>query len=274
MTTTPKLDDTLARDILAHLNVEPEPPSPEALDRLLDAYVRRVPWESASRIAKRACTTRTEDCPRFPVAFWQSAMQHGTGGTCFESNYAFFSLLRGLGYDGYLTINNMNEITRCHTAIIVRFDDGSRFLVDAGLPLHLPIPLDTQQRTERETEFHTYSATPLDHAQFLIERDRHPRPYCFTLVDHAVDEAIYRAATTNDYDANGLFLVRVILVRVIDGQIWRFSGEGVPYQLETFANGDKTYYFIGEDPATAAANLARKFNMDENILRAALGMYP
>lgn len=274
MTTEPQLDDTLARQILAYLNVEAAPPSLEALDALLNAYVRRVPWESASRIAKRARTVRMEDCPRFPVEFWESALQHGTGGTCFESNYAFFSLLQWLGYAGYRTINNMNEKIGCHTAIVVRFDDGSHYLVDAGLPLHLPIPLDTHQRTERDTAFHTYSATPLDSGQFLIERDRHSRPYCFNLVDDPADEAVYRAATTNDYGAGGLFLDRVIVVKVIDGQIWRFSGEGAPYHLETFHNGDKTYYLLGEEPASATAQLARKFDMDETIVRAALEVCP
>jgi hypothetical protein len=266
----PPLDESLTRDVLDYLGVDALPPSPGALDALMAAYVRRVPWESVARIVKRARTANTADCPRWPDEFWRDAITRGTGGTCFESNYAFFSLLRRLGFDGYLTVNNMGETIGCHTAIVVTPGDGSRRLVDVGLPLHLPVPLDSSTRTERTTPFHTYSATPDGNGHFSIDRDRHPQPNCFTLIDTPVDHEAYRAALTADYGDGGLFLDRVIVVRVVDEQVWRFSGEGLPYQLETFRNGDKTYYYLGDDPQSAARHIAAKFGMDEELVAAAL----
>lgn len=270
----PVLDDKLARDVLQYLGVEAAPPSLSALDALVAAYVRRVPWESASRIARRARIEATASCPRWPETFWQETMARGTGGTCYESNYAFFSLLRYLGYEGYLTVNDMNESIGCHSAIVVRFPGESRYLVDAGLPVHIPLPLDSTARTARDSGFHTYSATPDGAGNFLIERDRHPRPYCFTLIDKPVGDANYRAITTADYGDNGLFLDRVIAVRVIGDRIWRFNAEGAPYHLVTFHNGAKTYHYVGDTPQAAVPRIAEKFGIDPDVVSAALNQCP
>lgn len=265
------LDDTLVRRVLAALAVEAAPPSLAALDALVSAYVRRVPWESASRIARRVQTPRLSDCPRWPVTFWESALANGTGGTCFESNYAFLALLRALGYDGYLTINNMGQTTACHTAIVVRLD-GERWLVDVGLPLHVPLRLDPlDDMSEREGEFHTYRMLPEGGGRYRVERDRHPQPYCFTLVDRPVPETIYRAATTADYGPDGLFLDRVIVVRVVDGCIWRFnSGDGPPYHLESFPAAGKTYHFLGTDLSAISGLVSNHFDLLKSIMDCAL----
>lgn len=261
--------DPLVTRVLGYLNVKPGRPSLALLDSLVTAYTRIVPWESASRIARRAATPNTTDCPRWPGEFWQSAIEHGTGGTCFESNYAFFHILQSLGFEGYLTVNNMGEKIGCHTALVILVE-GRRYLVDVGLPLYVPIPLDEQAVTARESEFHTYTITPQAEGRYLVGRDRHPRPDCYTLVDVPVGDADYRAATTADYGVNGLFLDQVIFNRVVEGRIWRFAGEHPPYHLESFNNEDKTYHFIGEDPLRAAEAVARKFGADDTIIRAAL----
>jgi arylamine N-acetyltransferase len=271
MTDTPPLSENLTQDVISHLGVDAETPSLTALDQLVMAYTRRVPWESASRIAKRIVTVRIEDCPRWAEAFWKSALADGTGGTCFESNYAFFSLLRGLGYEGYLTINDMLETVGCHSAIVIDFGGEGRYITDVGLPIHLPIKLDHSQATIRDTILHTYSATPDGEGRITIERDRHPKAYCFTLADTPIIEADYRARTIRDYDeTEGLFLSRTIVTRIIDDCIWRFGGEGAPYQLESFYNEDKTFHFLSLDPMEAADAIAEKFEMNPAILRAAL----
>ncbi len=268
-TTTPPLGPALAQKILNYLSVEAAPPSLAALDALVSAYTRRVPWESASRIVKKAASPLLLDRPRWPAEFWSDAMRLGTGGTCFESNYAFFSLLRFLGYDGYLTINNMGETVGCHTAMVIYLDDV-RYLVDVGMPIGIPLPIHPTQKTERTSEFHTYTATPIDVHHYLIKRDRHPRADCFTFVDLPVDDVAYRAATTADYGENGLFLDRVIINRIADGKIWRFTSEQPPYQLECFDEGDRTYFYLGEDAAEAAEKVGWRFTMDVDTLRQAM----
>lgn len=84
--------------VLRFLGEPAAPPSIPALAALVRAHTESVPWESASRIVRRAMVAATVDCPRWPEIFWAEAMTRGHGGTCFESNYAFFALLRALGY--------------------------------------------------------------------------------------------------------------------------------------------------------------------------------
>jgi arylamine N-acetyltransferase len=263
---TPPLRPASTQLALRHLDVMPTTADRDTLASLLDAYVRRVPWESASHIAKRATTQDPRDCPRWPDEFWRDASRLGTGGTCFESNYAFFSLLRALGYDGYLTINDMNATRGCHTAIIIRLD-GERLLVDAGFPVHSLIALDEHDATQSTSVYQTYTLRPEGDHRYTLTRGLHPAPYCFTLLDHPISDFDYRTATTADYGENGLFLDQVIVTRVVEGQIWRFADREQPSCFASFAGGKRTDHPIDGDLAAA---VGRRFCMDDGVLRKAL----
>ncbi len=265
MLPTPPLSPQMTVRALQHLGVSPADPDLALLDRLIAAYIRRVPWESAFRIAKRARTADTAACPRFAEEFWTDATERGGGGTCFESNYAFFSLLRALGYEGYLTVNNMDDFVGCHTAIVVKLD-GERWLVDAGYPLHLALPI-REEVTRREGPFHTYTITPSGTRAYTLTRDRHPSPYIFTLIDAPVDEAAYRGATIADYGQDGLFLDKLVINKVVDEQLWRFNSAESSSHLQRFENGTRIDTPMEGDVAAA---LASRFGVDEATVRAAL----
>lgn len=261
---SPALESDLQEQVLSYLQARVEPPSPEALTQLVDRYTRRVPWESAFRIAKQAASTAIEACPRWPEEFWLDAINRGGGGTCFESNYAFNALLLSLGYETYLTVNDMSENRGCHTAIVVRFDND-RWLVDVGIPLYIPIPLDPTRITTARCAYHDYTSTPLSGLRFEVRRSRHPSPYIFTLIDRPVTDAVYRRATTADYGRGGLFLDAIIITRIIGSEIWRYNGRADPPLLESF----------GENPSSQVMErnstdiLAELFEMDRAVLRAA-----
>jgi hypothetical protein len=263
--TIPPLSPNLTREILLHLGVEPESHSLTHIDSLIDAYTRTVPWESAFRIAKKARAANVNECPRWPEEFWRDSIDNGGGGTCFESNYAFFSLLRALGYAGYLTINNMGDSIGCHTAIVLTID-GERWLVDVGIPNYVALPIRTDSATERSSPYLHYKVIPDGEGRFQIERYPHPKTNIFTLIDTPVSDAAYRAATTNDYGAKGLFLDRIIVNKVIDGTPRRFNSTELPPHFEVFENGQRTDYEITVDVPTA---VARHFSMDETTVRAA-----
>ena len=264
MTTLP-LDAALTDAVLAHLGVAAATPSLELLDALVTAYTRTVPWESAARITKRARTAETIDCPRWPDTFWRETFRHGTGGTCFESNYAFFSLLRALGYEGYLTINNMGDTLACHTAIVILLD-GQRWLTDVGMPLYLPLPFGPETAPSRRTAFQTYTVRPDGTDVYQVERAPHPSPNCFTLFDRPIPDATYRAALTADYEPTGFFNDRVILTKVIGDEIWRFDGFN-PHRMESFVYGGRTEHPIEGDTAAAVAH---RFGIDAETVRTAL----
>lgn len=260
-------------DVLAYLDVPHQAPSLAYLQTLMHAYTRTVPWESASRIANRAQSIQPETCARFANTFWQDSIRYGTGGTCFESNYAFLTLLEALGFTGYLTINNMNESIGCHTAIIITLD-GQKYMVDVGLPVYVPLRLNPNIPTKTPSAFHTYTATPEGDNTYVITRNNHPRSYCFTLIDTPIADDSYRRATINDYGEDGLFLDKIVIVRVVDGQQWRFGGQEAPYHLESFADGGVTYHLLGDDIVTVAEKVSAQFDIDMDVIHNALKALP
>lgn len=256
-----------SEDILAYLGCPPEPPGIRQLNRLIAAYERRVPWESVFRIAKRAATPELARRPRWPDEFWGDAIECGGGGTCFESNYAFFWLLQQLGYSGYLTVNDMGEQCGCHSAIIIHLH-GRKYLVDVGIPLLVALPVEPARAARRSTWLHTYTVQPDGPNRYQVLRSRHPKPNIYTLLDRPVSDAAYRRVVDGDYGDGGYFLDRVIIVKVTGDRLWRFSSDDLPYRLEWFGREAR-----GEIPVPsgqAAKVLAERFQMDEGKIAEAL----
>lgn len=259
-----KLDASLAAEVLAFLDVKVPAPTLPVLENLLAAYYQTVPWESIFRIVRRAETPT----PRWPEQFWQEAMTRGGGGTCFESNYAFFALLQTLGYDGYLTLNNMGESIGCHTAIVVVLD-GQKWLVDVGLPLYTLLPLSSRGVMYRSSPFLHYAVRPDGRSTYQIERWPHPKRNAFTLIDEPVDDTTYRTATANDYGNDGLFLDFVIINKVINGEPWRFNMAERPWALNRFDWGQKMDTLLVGD---AALTVAEHFGLATAVVQRAFAL--
>ena len=259
------LNDEVATRVLAFLGLKrPFHPTLPDLEKLLAAYYCTVPWESVFRIVRRAETPT----PRWPAQFWQEAMAQGAGGTCFESNYAFFTLLQTLGYSGYLTINNMGDSVGCHTAIVVLLD-GQKWLVDVGVPLYALLPISSQGVMHRSSPFLHYAVRPSGPSTYQIEQRPHPKHIVFTLIDEPVDDATYRAATENDYGEKGLFLDFVIINKVINNQPWRFNMAERPYALNRFEWGQKFDTVLVGNVATA---VAEHFGMETAVVQRAFAL--
>jgi len=272
----PVLDTALADATLAHLGVGRAAPDVVLLDALVAAFKARVPWESATRIVKRAATADTAACPRWPEEFWADVIERGGGGTCYESNYAFFALLRALGYDGYLTLNNMRDVARpgCHAAIVLSLG-GEPWLADVGLsrPLAL-LSLRAREPRTWPAPLHRCTVHPTgpDTYEIGLEPGTSADPtraaHAYTLLDRPVDDAAYRAAVTADYGPDGLFLDQLIVSRVIDGVLWRFTTNRRPPALVSF---DGTEWAERSVTTDVAETVADRFGVDAATLQAALG---
>lgn len=260
------LSPGLTNQILSYLGCDWEKPSIRYLNRLIKAYIRHVPWESVSRIIKRNKTINTESCPRLPDEFWLEALKHGTGGTCFENNLAFFTLLNGLGFDGYLTINDM-ENPACHTASIIVFN-RQKYLADVAIPIHCALPIHTNQITRRSNEFHQYTIRPAGNQRYSIERSHHPKRKVFTLIDVPIPLEKYHEAVKNDYEETGYFLDRVIIVKVIENRLWRFSSVDTPFKLEGFDKTSRQEMLL--ETNNLAKSIAEHFEMDKDKIELAL----
>jgi len=233
------MEEALIRDILNELDCPPNPPTLRFLNRIIHAYIRRVPWESVSRIGKRLATSASQDCPRLPEEFWGDVLQYGLGGTCYESSLAFYSLLMSLGYTGYLTVNDMGETRGCHAAIIILLG-GHKYLVDISIPVHAAVRIDPHKTTRRRTLFHDYTMRPVRECAYEVMRSHHPNRNAFTLMDIPVTLTDYRAILERDYTETGLFLTSVVIVKVIGEKTWRFFSDRKPYRLESFNRDGKS----------------------------------
>ncbi len=266
----PKLYKELQCAVLNHLQVTHGKPDHQHLEQLVAAFVRIVPWESASRIVRRADCDQLENRPRWPDIFWNDHLRMGGGGTCFESNFAFSALLNGLGYEGYLTINDMQDSIGCHTAVILLLD-GQKWIVDVGFPIYGVLPLNPEVIAQKDTPFHRYSIDPLGDGCYQIERRPHPNEYAFTLIDRPVTLDRYRQATTADYGPHGHFLQRVIVHKILNEQMWRFNSVEIPAQFSRFEDGRRFDTIIDGDIATA---IAAKFHLDQQVVHKALELLP
>src|SRR5512134_2506820 len=177
--TKPYLSDSVVKEVLDYLGCSHKAPTLRYLNRLIHAYIRKVPWESVSRIVKRHATLETKGCPRLPEEFWRDAMRYGFGGTCFESSLAFYSLLMALGYEGYLTVNDMGESIACHAAITILLG-GQKYLVDITIPVHAAVRIDSRKPVRRNTALFDYILRPVSKDKYEVERWGRPSKNLFT----------------------------------------------------------------------------------------------
>jgi arylamine N-acetyltransferase len=260
------LDPELTSQILAYLDCTREEPSVQYLNRLIRAYIRHIPWESVTRIIKRYTTAETELCPRWPDEFWREALKYGTGGTCFENNLAFFTLLNRLEFDGYLTINDM-ENPACHAASIILLN-GQKYLADTTMPIHCALPIYTNRITARSTEFHHYTVRPENNSRYAIERSHHPKRRAYMLVDVPIPLEKYRNTVQKHYEETGYFLDRVVIVKVIEERLWFFDSAGILLKLEGLDKTSKQEIIL--ETTTLAKSLSKKFGIDEEKTALAL----
>jgi hypothetical protein len=252
----------MTEKILQHLKVKRSPPTLEYLQELITSYCSNVPWESISKIVRKNLNNYTI-CSRSEDEFWTSAFQYGTGGTCYESNWAFFCLLKHLGFDGYLTINKVIDKSSVHSAIVIIIN-GKKYIVDIGYPTYAPIPMNKEAVMVLNHHVMNYRCIPVSSKEYIIENFPHPKPYLYHLTDIPVHPSNYLKTANEDYGGGGLFLDRIIIRKMINRVPARFDSEDIPYNIHTLQNGRKLKTYIkDEDPIS---KLNEYFNLDLNLI--------
>jgi arylamine N-acetyltransferase len=253
----------MTANILQHLRIKRYPPTLEYLQELMTAYCSNVPWESVSKIVKKNSSGNSEDCLRLENEFWTSAFQYGTGGTCYESNWAFFCLLQNLGFNGYLTINKVVDKTGVHSAIVIVISD-KKYIVDVGYPTYAPIPVIEEADTVSDTLPIMYRCTPGSSNEYIIEKFPHPKPYLYHLRDLPVNTRDYLKTASKDYEEGGLFSDRIVIRKLINKVPTRFDSEDIPYNVHTLQNGDKVRTFIKDEELTE--RLSNCFSLNRRMI--------
>lgn len=80
--------------------------------------------------------------------------------------------------------------------------------------------------------------------------------------------AAYQAAVERDYEKTGYFLDQVILVKIIDNKLWRFSSAEKPYKLEAFDKTSKQEKLLA--PERLSHLVAEQFGIAEEVVEAVL----
>lgn len=253
----------MIENILQHLKVKRSPPTLEYLQELMTAYCSNVPWESVSKIVRKKLCDKTMDCLRLENEFWSSAFQYGTGGTCYESNWAFFYFLQNLGFDGYLTINKIIDKSSVHSAIVITISE-KKYIVDIGYPTYAPIPVYEETVTVSDGFPIKYRCTPVSSKEYVIENFPHPKPYLYHFTDIPVDPGDYLRIASSDYGESGLFSDRIIIRKVINKMPTRFDSEDIPYNIHILHNGEKVKAFIKNEDLVR--RLSDHFGLNRKII--------
>ena len=141
-------DDALRAAYLRRLGIDPEPPTVEALRRLHQRQVERVPYET---LWIHSGENRDLD----PIASAQRIALQGRGGYCYHLNGAFAELLQSLVYDVHRHLGGVhgseganaaatgNHLVLTVTGLPTETNASGAWYVDVGLgdALHEPIPL-------------------------------------------------------------------------------------------------------------------------------------
>lgn len=263
------VDSQLISSILSYLKLPKGAPTLYYLKKLILAYCSNVPWESVSRIVKKNQCNTSSNCVRLENEFWQDTLRHGTGGTCYESNWAFFWLLQNLGFKGYLTINKIEDKNSYHSAIIVQIHN-TKFIVDVGYPVYSPIQIKKSGTKITDSPFISYQSTSITSNEYLIENIPHPKPYLYHLLDSPVSKQTYLEVAKNDYSETGLFLDRIIIRKIVNHLPTRFDNEDIPFNIHTLQKGVREKEFIDSNNLFNA--LSNHFKVGVEIVKEAFAV--
>ena len=137
----------LVDQILARLAVEAPAPDLAGLRSIYGAWCGSVPFDNTLKLIHVASGLPGPLPGSSAGAFFESWLEHGTGGTCWAGNGALHDLLQALGFEVERAIATMMRIasppTPNHGSVIVRLG-AQRFVADAsilsGEPIEIPAP--------------------------------------------------------------------------------------------------------------------------------------
>ena len=253
-------------DILTHLDVVQRDPSVPFLNALLRAWSEHIPWESASRIARHTNGSRPSDCALWPADYFARAIHQGAGGTCFESNFAFSTLVAELGFEVTLSFCDMShsQTVNPHCATVIALN-GDRYLADVGYPVPGALRLDPTGPTQVETPVYIYHADPEEGRRWRVWRESGPLRWpSFAVKTQPVGPHSFRARLVQDHEVGGLFLNEVIVMKAFGDEIYRFA-ESTGLVRRAWGVDEPV-----PDADLSPAALADRFGLDTSILETAL----
>lgn len=217
--------DILYNIVLKRLGI-PSPTAPDLtlLTQIMARYRQNVPWETVSRVVRTHTIERLNERPRNPQDFWNDFLSYGTGGTCFESNYALYDLLLYLRFEAYLTFCSVDNNAKRHSAIVALANSRRKCIVDVGWWTDCPLLVSEDERTINPNKIWDFSVTPLSGSSYQVMRlSRAGAGPAYVLHDAPIDSNAYFERCVLDYGPSGLFLDRIIVSQLKGSALLRFD---------------------------------------------------
>ena len=125
-------------EVLEALGLPRAEPGIGYLQSLFMRFNERIPFETASKIARHADVSEPREKPRRPDVFWADHLARGTGGTCFARVAAFEALVSRLGFEARVALGRVLTDFD-HAALLVRASRED-WICDVGFPLPALLP--------------------------------------------------------------------------------------------------------------------------------------
>ena len=240
--------------LLAHLGLEPEPPTRAYLDRLIQAHQRRVPFETLTKLADyEPGLARDGDFLPTLDTYVDRMITRGGGGLCWTLARGFRELLADLGFDA-----SHMYMDPGHLCVRVELPEGPHYAdVGYAAPLFQAYPLFESFTLATGRELFTYE---VQETGILVTRNPGPTKTLDT-TPRRIEEFADRIRAANDPSVHTSFLRRLAYSRFVggvwtslrDGALHRFRPEGL----------ERTEI----PPADAPGVLAHVFGADPELWR-------
>ena len=162
------LSPVLRERVLERLKLSaPVPTTLDGLAAVYGAWCERVPFDNLRKLI----ALRNANPAPFPGGtaddFFAAWLADGTGGTCWPSSNALYTLLRSLGFDVRRITGSMRDLGLVNHGTVVVFLGGKRWLVDTSWLHQSPVPLEPAIVIQRDPVF-GIEAEPADDGQHLM----------------------------------------------------------------------------------------------------------
>ena len=162
----PSIDQHLLTAICQKLGLHSSIPlNLDGLNEVYHKWCHRIPFDNIRKLIALNLGEEGQLPGGKATDFFEAWLQYGTGGTCWSSSNALFTLLIDLGFDARRVSGSMRNTGKVnHGSIIVRLEDNE-WLVDSSILCNQVLPLlhgqvtindDPLVRTEIESNGRSY----------------------------------------------------------------------------------------------------------------------
>jgi len=208
--------------LLAHLGLEPEPPTLAYLDRLIQAHQTRVPFETLTKLADYEPGLKRGDFLPPLDLYVDRMITRGAGGLCWTLARGFHALLTDLGFEAALM-----HMDPGHLCVRVELPEGPHYAdVGYAAPIFRAYPLFESFMLETHRENFTYE---VGHDGILVTRNPGPTKR-LDPTPRALSDFAERIRGANDPSVPTSFLRRLTYSRLVEG-VWTSLRDGALHRF-------------------------------------------